>query len=291
VGFLDFFKSDRSEPGVLPAIKNDYASNRVPKVITVWSSKGGVGKTTIAVNLAAYLQATGRRVCVVDVDEFGDTGYMAARQEKYEEQGGGVVPSPERLWAQMEHIRTFEELAPFLLLSASTGCYFLPSPEENDPALRLTAKAYDRITVLLQKYFDVLVYDCGPSFHQDTIRYAILKADCLVAVFNQNNAMLRNFASMVQELAKQSSGVGKEKMVLLLNTYKPLPGVMTDKQGIETFKNFAHAVLVMPDDKLAGQQAVAAGELLLLTTRSQPLKDGFRDLLQTVLDVLYARGN
>ena len=38
------------------------------KIISVISCKGGVGKTTSAVNISAYLQMQGKRVCVVDLD-------------------------------------------------------------------------------------------------------------------------------------------------------------------------------------------------------------------------------
>lgn len=43
------------------------------RVITVFSAKGGVGKTTLATNLAAYLASTGARTLLVDLDVmFGD---------------------------------------------------------------------------------------------------------------------------------------------------------------------------------------------------------------------------
>src|SRR5690606_27446201 len=45
------------------------------KVVTVFSAKGGVGKTTISTNLAVYLANKGHRTLLVDLDlSFGDVG-------------------------------------------------------------------------------------------------------------------------------------------------------------------------------------------------------------------------
>ena len=44
------------------------ATSSTPKVITVTSGKGGVGKTNIAVNLACCLARNGVRVCLLDAD-------------------------------------------------------------------------------------------------------------------------------------------------------------------------------------------------------------------------------
>ena len=83
-GSVVYATRDTSQPGVLSGVKN---------IIAVASGKGGVGKSTVSVNLAVSLAASGAKVGILDADVYGpNIPHMMGVDTNPEVKGELIIP-------------------------------------------------------------------------------------------------------------------------------------------------------------------------------------------------------
>lgn len=126
------------------------------KVVATYSIKGGVGKTSTAVNLAAEAARAGVRVLVWDLDPQGAATYLFRVRAKVRGGSRRLVGAGGELAA---HIRG-TELSAVHVAPADFSLRHL------DLHLEATERPTDRLTSLLEPiagHYDLALLDCPPS--------------------------------------------------------------------------------------------------------------------------------
>jgi len=190
------------------AVERTPAAAREPgRVVAVFSPKGGVGRTTIAVNTA--VAAASEPDCdVVLVDgsfQFGDVGVLLnlnPRNKSIAE----LVPELEA-GGDPDSLDTF-------VITHSTGVRVLLAPPSPEMAELVTPAAIRRVLEVLRAKSDLVIVDCAAAFSDSTL--AILDvADVILTVLTLEITSIKNMRLFL-EVAEQL-GYPSDKMELVLN--------------------------------------------------------------------------
>ncbi|MGZ4453067.1 MAG: AAA family ATPase [Nocardioides sp.] len=187
------------------------------KLVTVFSPKGGVGKTTLAVNLALALTAKGTKtVCLVDLDlSFGDVAIT-------------LQLFPARTIADAVHMESGLEFAVLepILTPYKDGLSALVAPVQPDAKDTIPASLVGRTLGLLKANFDYVVVDTAPAFDEYVLQ-AFDETDELLLVTTLDIPTLKNVKVAVETL--DLLNFPKSKRRLVLNRADDKVGLTADK--------------------------------------------------------------
>jgi pilus assembly protein CpaE len=177
----------RRTKGLAAAIRDQGPSGGTPggprgRIVSVFSAKGGCGKTTLATNMAAALADKGRReVCLVDLDlAFGDVAI--ALQLFPAHTIADAVPLGE--YVDFGAVQA-------LLTPHSPGLTTLVAPVEPGTGEGIPASLVSRVLQVLRDHFDYVVVDTPPAF-DDHVLAAFDLSDVVALIATLDIPALKN---------------------------------------------------------------------------------------------------
>jgi pilus assembly protein CpaE len=174
-------------------------------VVAIFSPKGGVGRTTIAVNMAlAASTELGKSVVLVDGSfQFGDVGVLLNLNPK-NKSIADLVPELEA--GEPESLDTF-------VINHSAGIRVLLAPPSPEMAELITPTAVKKVIDALRRQHDLVIVDCTSWFNETTL--AILDAaDTVLTILSLEITSIKNMRLFLEVADQLGYEHGKVKLVL-----------------------------------------------------------------------------
>lgn len=252
------------------------------KVVTVFSSKGGVGKTTIATNLAfALAYQTGKRVVLWDLDlQFGDVGVMVDLAGKRTiadlAQEKGEIDS--------ELVASYLVPAP-----AFPQVRVMLAPERPEEAELVEAALVEKVLSALRGLADIIVIDTAQSF-QEQVLTALDNSDRILVLTAPDLLTIKNVKLCLEVMS--SLKYEPEAIGLVLNRSASNVGLKTSQLAeVLSYPIWAQ----VPSDGKVAISAVNEGIPFVLSARRAPISRAISGLAaklaQELLGISPQRGS
>jgi pilus assembly protein CpaE len=238
------------------------------KLITVIGSKGGVGTTTIAVNLAVSIRQTNpdRSVVLVDLNpQFGDAALFL-----------DVAPTHTMGDVAKNLARLDETFLTSILYKHSSGLHVLPSVDAVEEIGTLTPEAVEKTLELLQTMFDYIIIDSGDSL-ADTTLATLNISPTVFLVGTLTLPVLRNTKRLLTILAHLNYPI--DHINIIVNRYEKHTEVsVKDMEDVLGRK----ASWMIPNDYFSTMNAINKGQPLSTIAGRADVTKSFKKLAQAL---------
>lgn len=189
------------------------------RVVTVFGAKGGLGKTTIATNLAVKLAEKRKKVALVDLDlQFGDIHIFLDI-----EPADTIAEFVQQVFTpNIDAVRSY-------MTVHSSGVHVLCAPKSPEYAELVSAEKVQSLLSVLRNYYDYVIIDTPPSFTDVTIT-AIESSSTILFVTGLDISILKNSKL---SLSLMDSLQQKDKVRLIVNRAVDISSItVADVQSI-----------------------------------------------------------
>lgn len=247
-----FLKSSIEKPSIL--ITEDEKRKKIHKKIAIFSTKGGSGKSFIAVNLAVDLaKLDKKRVILFDLDyQFGDIALMLNLYPKH------------TTYDIMSVINQLDsEMLNSFLTTHESGVKVLPAPIDPSQEESISAEATMKILDIFSDISDYVIIDT-PSGFSDNVLLLLEKIDFLCIVASKDVPNIKNLKVTLQILKQLK--FPDEKIFVILNRADSKVGINIDEIE-KTIKQRINVTI--PSDKLVTLSINKGIPIVMKTPRSK----------------------
>lgn len=184
------------------------------RVITVFGAKGGLGKTTIAANLAVKLASQHKKVALVDLDlQFGDAHIFL-----------DIEPMDTIIeLIQQAGTPTIDAIRSYMSVHSS-GVHVLCAPKSPEYAELVSAEKVQALLGVLRTYYDYVIIDTSPMFTDVTIN-AIEASSTILFVTGLDISILKNSRLSMTLLESLQQ---KDKVKVIVNRAVDISSITVD---------------------------------------------------------------
>jgi pilus assembly protein CpaE len=189
---------------------------REGKVVTVFSAKGGVGKTTLSTNLGTYFASTGTKTLLIDLDlAFGDVAISLQ-----------LIPG-KSVFDAVAMAGHLDETAIASLVTKhnDSGLDVICAPNDPGDADRIPVTTVTELIKVARQHYDFVFVDTPPSFTEHVLAACDI-SDALVLIATLDIPAVKNLRVAMDTL--DMIGSPKDARVIVLNRADAKVGLRPD---------------------------------------------------------------
>ncbi len=246
--------------------------------LAIVNQKGGVGKTTVAINLAAALEEAGRRVLLVDLDPQGHATEGLGLGDRYD------TDAPATLAAAL--LGRWDGSPAELVMTGAGGIDVIPASVEQfvvEAQLVSVRGREHRLAHLLEPLsstYDWVLIDCPPSLGALTDN-AVVAAGRVLVVAQPQDSSLRALELLLDQVQSIRSGlrVDIEVIGIVLNTWED---TLVAKRTMAALSDLPIPVIGVVRRRTRLQEAWAQGRTILDLEPRSDVAQEFRGMAAAV---------
>jgi pilus assembly protein CpaE len=219
-------------PGAQAAAAAAAAGREMGKIITFFSPKGGVGRTTIATNLAVALhQITNKPVVLVDGSlPFGDIAVIL-----------NMSPKAKTIADLIGSFETADsDVVESILVQHSTGIKVMLAPPTPESTELITGAHLKHVLELLRERYAYIVVDTWPSFQEQVITMLDV-ADVILTLMTLEITSLKNVRVFMEVVEKL--GYDDAKVQLVANRNDSSGGIKASDVEASLGRKIPHTIV------------------------------------------------